>query len=74
VLIGIIAGYVVALIMGQVNFGNVARASYFAPPMPFKWGFEFNFAIVHRHVLHGHRVGDRNRGRHQRHHQGRGRA
>jgi len=46
VLIGIIAGYIVALMMGQVNFGNLARANYFAPPIPFKWGFEFNFAIV----------------------------
>ncbi|MCZ4290632.1 uracil-xanthine permease family protein [Hoeflea alexandrii] len=46
VLIGIIAGYIVALLMGQVNFASLARASYFAPPIPFKWGFEFNFAIV----------------------------
>ena len=46
VLIGIIAGYIVALMMGQVNFASLARASYFAPPIPFKWGFEFNFAIV----------------------------
>jgi hypothetical protein len=46
VLIGILAGYVVAYLMGQVNFGNVAKASYFAPPVPFKWGFEFNIAIV----------------------------
>ncbi|WP_343079870.1 nucleobase:cation symporter-2 family protein [Ostreiculturibacter nitratireducens] len=46
VLIGIIAGYAVAFAMGQVNFGNVGRAAYFSVPMPFKWGFEFNFAIV----------------------------
>lgn len=46
VLIGIIAGYLVAMAMGQVNFANVGRAAVFAPPMPFKWGFEFNFAIV----------------------------
>ncbi|MDF1606559.1 nucleobase:cation symporter-2 family protein [Hoeflea sp. YIM 152468] len=46
VLIGIIAGYIVALMMGQVNFSNLARASYFSAPLPFKWGFEFNFAIV----------------------------
>ena len=46
VLIGIIAGYIVALMMGQVSFASLARASYFAPPIPFKWGFEFNFAIV----------------------------
>lgn len=46
VLIGILAGYVVALVMGQVNFGNVGRASFFSLPMPFKWGFEFNIAII----------------------------
>jgi xanthine permease len=46
VLIGLIAGYVVAYLMGQVNFGNVARAAAFAPPMPFKWGIEFNSAII----------------------------
>ncbi|MGO4915179.1 uracil-xanthine permease family protein [Pseudogemmobacter sp. W21_MBD1_M6] len=46
VLIGIIAGYIVAYFMGQVNFGNVGRASMFALPMPFKWGFEFNTAII----------------------------
>ena len=46
VLIGIIAGYVVALFMGQVNFGNIGNAAYFSAPMPFKYGFELNWAIV----------------------------
>ena len=46
VLIGILAGYAVSFMMGQVNFGNVGRAAYVAMPMPFKWGFEFNLAIV----------------------------
>jgi NCS2 family nucleobase:cation symporter-2 len=46
VLIGIIAGYLVAMAMGQVNFGNVGRASMFNVPMPFKYGFELNWAIV----------------------------
>ena len=46
VLIGIVAGYIVAYLMGQVSFGNVGKASYFALPMPFKYGFEFNWAIV----------------------------
>ena len=46
VLIGIIAGYIVAYFMGQVNFGNVGKAALFQVPMPFKWGFEFNVAIV----------------------------
>ena len=46
VLVGLIAGYLVALAMGQVNFANVGRAAVFAPPMPFKWGIEFNSAII----------------------------
>ena len=46
VLIGIIAGYIVAYLMGQVNFGNVGKAGMFAMPVPFKYGFEINWAIV----------------------------
>lgn len=46
VLVGLIAGYVVALAMGMVNFGNVGNAAWFALPQPFKWGFEFNWGIV----------------------------
>jgi len=46
VLIGIVAGYLVALAMGQVSFTAIDRAGWFSVPMPFKWGFEFNLAIV----------------------------
>ncbi|SPF76728.1 Uric acid transporter UacT [Aliiroseovarius pelagivivens] len=46
VLIGLVVGYVVALMMGQVDFGNVGRASWFALPTPFKWGMDFNGAII----------------------------
>ncbi|MCO5133737.1 MAG: purine permease [Phyllobacteriaceae bacterium] len=46
VLVGLIAGYIVALMMGQVNFTNVGRAGLFEVPMPFKWGFEINWAII----------------------------
>ncbi|WP_375688375.1 uracil-xanthine permease family protein [Pseudooceanicola sp. LIPI14-2-Ac024] len=46
ILIGLIAGYVVALLMGQVSFGNVGNAAVFALPMPFKWGMEFDVAII----------------------------
>ena len=46
VLLGLLAGYLVALALGMVNFGNVAKASWFMAPMPFKWGFEFNAAAV----------------------------
>ncbi len=46
VLLGLVAGYVVALIMGQVSFANVGKAAAFALPQPFKYGFELNWAIV----------------------------
>ncbi|HMO06919.1 MAG TPA: nucleobase:cation symporter-2 family protein [Paracoccaceae bacterium] len=46
VLIGILAGYVVALAMGQVSFTAIERAGYFALPNPFRWGFEINVAII----------------------------
>lgn len=46
VLIGILAGYLVALAMGQVSFANVGRAAAFALPEPFRWGVEFNAAII----------------------------
>ena len=46
ILLGILAGYIIALIMGQVNFGNVGKAAVFALPQPFKYGFELNWAII----------------------------
>ncbi|MFN4155499.1 MAG: uracil-xanthine permease family protein [Paracoccaceae bacterium] len=46
VLIGIIAGYILALFMGQVSFTAVERAGLFSLPNPFRWGFEFNAAII----------------------------
>jgi len=46
VLVGIIVGYIVAYFMGQVNFSNVGKAALFEVPLPFKWGFEFNTAII----------------------------
>ena len=46
VLAGLVAGYVVAFFMGQVSFGNVGNAAVFALPVPFKWGVEFNSAII----------------------------
>ncbi len=46
VLVGIIAGYIVALFMGQVNFGGVGGAAFFELPNPFRWGFSLNWAII----------------------------
>lgn len=46
VLIGLLAGYVVALMMGMVSFANVGNAAYFAPPIPFKFGFDFSVGAI----------------------------
>ena len=36
ILVAIIIGYVVAIVMGMVDFSNVAAASWFSFPMPLK--------------------------------------
>src|SRR5210317_754243 len=41
VLIGLIAGYALAYMMGMVSFGNVGKASVFAMPKLFPFGIEF---------------------------------
>nr|HPQ94944.1 solute carrier family 23 protein [Thiolinea sp.] len=46
VLLGLITGYLVALLMGMVNFANVDQAAWFLTPEPFRWGFEFSGAAV----------------------------
>ncbi|MDG1470831.1 MAG: nucleobase:cation symporter-2 family protein [Ascidiaceihabitans sp.] len=46
VLIGLIAGYVVAYAMGDVSMAGVGRAGWFQLPSPFKFGFELNWAII----------------------------
>ncbi len=46
VLIGLLVGYLVALMTGGVSFGGVGNASWFALPSPFKFGFELNWPIV----------------------------
>lgn len=46
VLLGLIAGYVVAFLMGQVNFGNVGNAASFALPNPLHFGVEFTVAAI----------------------------
>ena len=40
VLIGIIAGYIVAYALGMISFANVGRAGMFMIPNPFHFGFE----------------------------------
>lgn len=46
VLLGLIAGYLVALMLGMVSFGNVGNAGWVMVPSPFKWGFDITAAAV----------------------------
>ncbi|MBB3994391.1 NCS2 family nucleobase:cation symporter-2 [Sulfitobacter undariae] len=46
VFLGIVAGYIVAYLMGQVSFANVGNAPLFQVPMPFKYGWDINWAII----------------------------
>ena len=41
ILIGMIAGYIVAMLMGMVNYGKIVDASWFAIPTPLQYGIEF---------------------------------
>ncbi len=46
VLLGLFAGCVVALFMGDMNFGRVGSAAWFALPNPLHFGIEFNIAAI----------------------------
>ncbi|WP_370275277.1 uracil-xanthine permease family protein [Salipiger bermudensis] len=46
ILIGLIAGYVVALLAGMVNFGPVTNASWITSITPLPYGFEFSLGAV----------------------------
>ncbi|MDP6680783.1 MAG: solute carrier family 23 protein, partial [Pelagibacteraceae bacterium] len=46
ILLGIIAGYIVAMLLGMVNYGKIASASWFAFPMPFQYGIDFVWGAV----------------------------
>ena len=46
VLIGLLAGYVVAIALGMVSFGSVGNASIFALPQFLSFGWSINWAIV----------------------------
>jgi len=46
VLIGLLAGYGLALALGQVNLGTVGRAAAFALPSPLHFGLEFSVTAI----------------------------
>lgn len=46
ILIGLLAGYALAFVLGMVNFGPVAGAAWITPITPLPYGFEFNLGAV----------------------------
>tara|TARA_B100001093_G_scaffold165801_1_gene158369 strand:+ start:297 stop:1628 length:1332 start_codon:yes stop_codon:yes gene_type:complete len=46
ILLGLIAGYLVGVATGAVNFGGVTKAAWFTVPTPFKYGIEFNAVAI----------------------------
>ena len=46
ILIGIIAGFIVAAMLGEVRWAKIAAASWFAIPMPLQYGIDFVWGAV----------------------------
>jgi NCS2 family nucleobase:cation symporter-2 len=45
-LVGILVGYVVAFLMGRLDFELFRSAALFSVPMPFRFSYEFHFSAV----------------------------
>lgn len=43
IFIGLMVGLVIALFMGKIDFSKVSEVHWVALPLPFKYGFSFNF-------------------------------
>ena len=46
ILLGIIAGFVMAALLGEISWGKIAAADWFALPMPFQYGIDFVWGAV----------------------------
>ncbi len=46
ILIGIIAGFVMAALLGEIRWGKIAAADWFAFPMPFQYGIDFVWGAI----------------------------
>ena len=46
ILLGIIAGFIMAALLGQISWGKIAAADWFALPMPFQYGIDFVWGAV----------------------------
>jgi len=45
-ILGLLAGYLVALAMGEVSFANIGKASWLVVPNPLHFGISFNAAAI----------------------------
>lgn len=45
IMIGLVVGFVLAAVLGQVNFSGFGNAPLFAVPIPFKFGLDFDFFL-----------------------------
>ena len=46
ILLGIIAGFVMAALLGEISWGKIAAADWFALPVPFQYGIDFVWGAV----------------------------
>ena len=46
ILLGMIAGYIAAMLLGMVDYGKIASADWFAMPMPVQYGIDFIWGAV----------------------------
>ncbi|QJF49950.1 uracil-xanthine permease family protein [Roseobacter ponti] len=46
ILVGLIVGYILAFVLGMVNFGAVGNAAWFTAITPLPYGFEFSLGAV----------------------------
>ena len=53
ILMGLIAGYLVAIPMGLVDFGSVGNAGWASMPTPLTYGFEFSGSLILVFVIMG---------------------
>jgi xanthine permease XanP len=51
VVIGLVVGYVVASLLGMVNFSSLSGLPLVAPPIPFRYGLSFDFAAFIPFIL-----------------------
>ncbi|GGK54920.1 nucleobase:cation symporter-2 family protein [Amphritea balenae] len=45
IMIGMIVGYIIALLLGMVDFNRVTEVPVLSLPVPFRYGFDFEFSV-----------------------------